>query len=1308
MLGRPQRSFSVVRMPIRLPNAGSMPFGSALVGLFVLLLISASQPVYGQCPPAPNPPGCWTDCGVCRGDLNADGLLNDLDLLIFEIYQAQSPPNPCANFNGNCDAGGFPIVDAFDRQILLCIINTSNGACEAACGLTTRDCLVAAQPRDKNPGGCNNPTCCNAVCLERPLCCDVLWDDLCVNAALNLCDPLGPVTRPDAGDCLCEHTYALPQDDCILPTNIALPGCSDAKCNQLVCECDPACCTILWDDSCRALATKYCTEACTNIVLQEKVCEQLPTCCTSGVWDAPCILLAQQIIISNPGLQIRSFPQNCLLCPVDRDFPDFSCVQPGFRAILCQIDPAYCNDIAFDTNVQDCIETVLINFEECALDWDAGCAQIADRLCRWPGKGGRGNCLLASDINRGCNDSYCTSIVCDCDPTCCSVTWDQSCVELAGTHCVLVPSRDLAVPDLILPGGSSIEGEFGLSCGADSANSCLYQNFTPFCDNAACCQLVCGYDRFCCDSRWDTLCAKLATAACDTTGSGVCGPVAAVPIGDYPPPAGPEYRSCFTERSENFCAGYPGCSPAGCDNPDCCNNVCYVDPYCCEIRWDQICADGADVLCPQNFTSCGFILSGSCFIPHPKPYCDNGRCCENVCTIEPTCCQVEWDENCVKLAETECTQCGDVYSGSCLIPHAAPACYDEECCQAVCEIDSFCCTFTWDSGCANIAILNPEQCGRTDACGDPLSRGCYISSYLPGCSDDKCCTDICKNYDPWCCEVRWDAVCAAQAFTLCDPPFFIDGRDPCDQPSTNQGCNVPQCSAAVCSVPGYESCCTQRWDAHCVEAANWLCTGIYECPGTGDCMQTNSTPLCNDPACCNAVCTYDPVCCREVWDNDCVVVALNICITPSSEPDWNCPCLGSCFEGREKDEPSPGCEDASCCSAVCNVDPSCCTTNWDQECADYAVQFCGGGFQCGSWTSGSCLEPGDTPFCNDPACCQAVCTIEPFCCSNSWDSFCVGYAVTRCLRGCGLSTSGSCYFPHLTPGCNEAECCETVCEEDPICCSVAWDGYCTEEALKLCEPPECGTFAAGDCCKESLTPSCNDLRCCNAICKVDPICCDSTWDAACVQLAREDTVNCECSFECGEPCAGSCCVPNFTPACNDEDCCNAVCKEDPFCCETSWDFNCANSVAFYEECTNVDGACPIPVCGEAGSGNCCFPNGTPYCDDLDCCEMICNQDPSCCDVAWDSICAATASDPDIGCDICVDDFACGDAGSGDCCEEHGNPYCDDFNCCQLVCAFDQLCCIGTWDELCVALAIQNCAECGGGFAPPKMPNPPGK
>lgn len=49
------------------------------------------------------------------------------------------------------------------------------------------------------------------------------------------------------------------------------------------------------------------------------------------------------------------------------------------------------------------------------------------------------------------------------------------------------------------------------------------------------------------------------------------------------------------------------------------------------------------------------------------------------------------------------------------------------------------------------------------------------------------------------------------------------------------------------------------------------------------------------------------------------------------------------------------------------------------------------------------------------------------------------------------------------------------------------------------------------------------------------------------------------------------------------------------------------------------------VCG-TGAGDCCAPNGTPGCDDVDCCETMCAIDAYCCETVWDSICAAEAAE----------------------------------------------------------------------------------
>jgi hypothetical protein len=144
---------------------------------------------------------------------------------------------------------------------------------------------------------------------------------------------------------------------------------------------------------------------------------------------------------------------------------------------------------------------------------------------------------------------------------------------------------------------------------------------------------------------------------------------------------------------------------------------------------------------------------------------------------------------------------------------------------------------------------------------------------------------------------------------------------------------------------------------------------------------------------------------------------------------------------------------------------------------------------------------------------------------------------------------------------------------------------------------------------------------------------------------------------------GDCFIANGTPGCDDVECCEAVCAADPFCCDTAWDQLCADQA--FALCGG-NPACP-------GDGSCFFANGSPGCDDVACCNTVCAADPFCCDVEWDQLCADQAND------------LCGNAacpGAGSCFESNGTVGCDNASCCNLVCAIDPFCCETSWDGIC--------------------------
>ena len=102
-------------------------------------------------------------------------------------------------------------------------------------------------------------------------------------------------------------------------------------------------------------------------------------------------------------------------------------------------------------------------------------------------------------------------------------------------------------------------------------------------------------------------------------------------------------------------------------------------------------------------------------------------------------------------------------------------------------------------------------------------------------------------------------------------------------------------------------------------------------PGaTGECDEPNSTPGCRITECCDLVCEFDPVCCESVWDENCVLGFEDLC------GGYTCPGLQSC----DSTSSEAGCSDQTCCRLVCNHDSFCCWVEWDQYCIDVASALC--------------------------------------------------------------------------------------------------------------------------------------------------------------------------------------------------------------------------------------------------------------------------------------------------------------------------------------------------------------------------------
>lgn len=122
------------------------------------------------------------------------------------------------------------------------------------------------------------------------------------------------------------------------------------------------------------------------------------------------------------------------------------------------------------------------------------------------------------------------------------------------------------------------------------------------------------------------------------------------------------------------------------------------------------------------------------------------------------------------------------------------------------------------------------------------------------------------------------------------------------------------------------------------------------------------------------------------------------------------------------EEGSAGCNEPSCCSAVCDVDDTCCWLVWDTDCVNIASALCqqqlaaiaippGAALEeekCGIDINRGCnppptLEPCCSPLaweCDDPTCSAALCAIRPECCDQGWDLVCAVLASELCPQLC--------------------------------------------------------------------------------------------------------------------------------------------------------------------------------------------------------------------------------------------------------------------------------------------------------------------
>jgi len=157
-----------------------------------------------------------------------------------------------------------------------------------------------------------------------------------------------------------------------------------------------------------------------------------------------------------------------------------------------------------------------------------------------------------------------------------------------------------------------------------------------------------------------------------------------------------------------------------------------------------------------------------------------------------------------------------------------------------------------------------------------------------------------------------------------------------------------------------------------------------------NCCSTSEFPTCTDPEVNSCVCELDPWCCEVNFDSLCVQEALGQCggTCPAGE--------GSCCEAQA----GPGCEDTDVLTCICALDSQCCSSNYDEVCAQEAIASCGASCDFPAPDS-DCCSPGENPSCTDSEVADCTCDIDPFCCAHPFDENCVAIAAGFCGAECG-------------------------------------------------------------------------------------------------------------------------------------------------------------------------------------------------------------------------------------------------------------------------------------------------------------------
>jgi Notch-like protein len=857
-----------------------------------------------------------------------------------------------------------------------------------------------------------------------------------------------------------------------------------------------------------------------------------------------------------------------------------------------------------------------------------------------------------------------------------------------------------------------------------------------FCSDG-CKEAVCAIDPFCCLFGWDETCANCAAGGEDFAGND-CSSVGNVCTG------GDTY----------LCECPEGTVGANCEEivvDPCAENACQNEGVC--VANDE---DGYTCECPEGYVG---------------TYCEEeipGPCDENPCLNEGTC--EETDD------KGYACQCAEGFVGKHCENEAGGPC-DPSPCQndGVCQVNedggTVCACVNGFTGeqceaapvdpCEPSPCVNGE-CSSTDdggyACACPegwvgvhcekeyvdpcLDNPCQndgscaeveVALCQNGCNDELCQAAVCE-YDNWCCN-SWDGWCAAcaaggEGFGGLDCSEVgpackgLGAECTCVDGFTGDTCEVapfdpcepnPCLNGGVCGAldDGFACECVDGFTGGTCEIAPPSPCDDKPCQNDGECSETDDGYACQ---------------CKEGYTGDtCEVAPLNPC-----EPN---PCANEGLCGASDDGFVCECVDGFT-GDTCEIPPEVgpCDENPCQnkgECSEVEIP-----------AVDACLEGKGKPGCPESeACEEAVCTLDPYCCNNTWDGICA-----NCAQGKGVNCTeiGTVCAGGLEAACtcadgfdgdwcdnNIDDCVEDACANGGVCvdgiasftcdCAEGYEGAACEDNIDDCDPNPCANDGVcedgvasftcacvegfeGTLCDNNID-DCIDAACANGGVCLDGVagftceCAEGFYGLICDVLSLCTDTPCQndgdCLEEVAQP-APSCLVGQDVGGCEESQLCqDTVCALDDYCCNAKWDGACANCAKGDEgydglDCSSVGYACSggplsfVCECVVGFTGDFCEENID------DCADDLCQNDGKCVDGVNSYTCDCPEGVSGANCENIDDPCFLEPCQNGGSCSATKTPLCqgddcDDKLCQAAVCELDQVCC-SSWDKWCAQCA----------------------